>query len=253
MIIPIVFLVWMYMSCLFLGSVVKKDMSIVDIGWGMGFVGIAWYALSTVHDYNARMLLLVLLISLWGVRLSTYLLLRNYGKPEDKRYTALRASWGARAVFVSYFKVFMLQGLLMLSIAAPVVLTAHAPVQPLSLFTLLGVSLWVVGFIFQSIGDAQLNFFLHMRDTTTRVLTTGLWHYTRHPNYFGELAMWWGIFLIVLPISWGWLAVISPLTISLLLLYVSGIPMLEKPFENDPEFQEYKKRTSALIPWFVKK
>lgn len=249
MVLHLILLIWGYMTLLFIGSIIKRDMSIVDIGWGMGFVGCAWYALSSVTEYNARMLLVTLLITLWGVRLSTYLLLRNYGKPEDKRYTALRASWGAHAVLISYFKVFMLQGVLMLIIATPAIITAYAPAQPIAWYSLCGIVLWIVGFLFQAIGDAQLHHFLHTQNRTARILTTGLWRYTRHPNYFGELAMWWGIFILVVPVSWGWLAVISPLTISFLLLYVSGIPMLEKPFEHDPEFQAYKMRTSALVPW----
>jgi steroid 5-alpha reductase family enzyme len=140
----------------------------------------------------------------------------------------------------------------MLLIAFPIMLVMTYDVGSLGLLDLVGVLVWAIGFSFETVGDYQLTQFLANPDNRGRILKYGLWKYTRHPNYFGEVTLWWGVFLIALSVANGWMGIIGPLTISFLILRVSGIPLLERPFEGKPEWEEYKRRTSVFFPWFPK-
>jgi steroid 5-alpha reductase family enzyme len=148
----------------------------------------------------------------------------------------------------SFLQVFMLQGLLLLLVAIPVIFVNQAPEAPLGWLDVLGLAIWMYGFAFEAIGDWQLLQFIRDPTNKGRLMTTGLWRYTRHPNYFGEVTLWWGIWLMTLTLPGGWLTIIGPLTITTLILKVSGIPMLEKPYEERTDFQEYKRRTSVFFP-----
>ena len=141
----------------------------------------------------------------------------------------------------------------MLVIAYPIILINAYAGQGLRALDLLGLVIWITGFIFESVGDKQLAVFLKNPDNRSKVIQSGLWKYTRHPNYFGEATMWWGIFVLALSVPLGWSGIISPLTITFMLLFVSGVPMLEKKMMENPEFREYAKVTSKFIPWFPKK
>ena len=142
----------------------------------------------------------------------------------------------------------MLQGILLLMVAIPVIFVNQAPAAPLGWFDLVGLTVWLTGFCFESVGDWQLLKFIRNPANTGKMMTSGLWRYTRHPNYFGEVTLWWGIWLMVLALPGGLISVVGPLTITFLILKVSGIPMLEKPYEDCPDFQEHKRRTSAFFP-----
>jgi steroid 5-alpha reductase family enzyme len=241
------------MLLLYIIAHVKKNNSIVDVGWGLGFIIIVITSLLKMGHFEPLSIITTFLVILWGLRLSIHIYLRNKGKGEDKRYASMRASWGKWEPMYSFLQIFMLQGFLMLIITFPVVIVNSSLLTHFSILSLLGLYMWTVGFFFESVGDYQLTQFLNNPANKGRVMRYGLWQYTRHPNYFGELMMWWGIFVIAISVPGGLVAIISPLTITFLLLYVSGIPLLEKPFNDNPEFQEYKKTTNALIPWFPKK
>lgn len=245
--------VFLYMNLIFLIALIKKNNSIVDIAWGIGFILVALFNFFYQPGFTARQMLVMLLIVLWGIRLAHYIYCRNRNKPEDFRYAAWRRQWGKYWVIRSYFQVFMIQGLFMLVVVSPVFVLHNDTGGKLGILEILGAALWLVGFLFQSIGDLQMSNFKKDAANKGKVMTSGLWQYTRHPNYFGETSMWWGIFLIVAGIPNSWWAIISPVTITFLLLFVSGVPLLEKKYKDNPEFQEYAVKTSAFIPWFPRK
>jgi steroid 5-alpha reductase family enzyme len=228
-------------------SVAKHDVSIVDRVWSLLFLGAAMaYALGVGLEMP-RTALVLALVSLWALRLSLHITLRSWGEPEDRRYQAIRARNQPGFTWKSLYLVFGLQGLLAWIISLPL-LAALASSQPLGWLDALGVALWGVGFLFESIADAQLNRFKSDPANRGRVLDTGLWRYTRHPNYFGEFLVWWGFFLIALSAGGGW-SVVSPLLMSVLLLRVSGVTLLESDIaERRPAYRDYVRHTNAFFP-----
>ena len=234
-------------------SLALKNASIVDIVWGLGFVAVAWAVWLQVDGVQARQNLLVALTSVWGLRLGGYLFWRNHGKGEDYRYVAMRKHWGTRFPLISLATVFGLQGVLMFVVSLPVQLGQAGDEPELGWLAWLGVAVWAVGIFFEAVGDAQLARFKGDPANAGKVMNRGLWRYTRHPNYFGEVAQWWGIWLIALSAPSGWVAVISPLTITILLLFVSGVPMLEKKMAEKPGWAEYAAKTSVFVPLPPKK
>lgn len=249
----VLILVLSFMSLFFLLAQMLKDNSIVDIAWGLGFVIVAWVTFFYFPVVYFRKLLMLGLISLWGLRLSGYIMFRKRGKGEDFRYQAFRKKWSRFFYLKSYLFIFFFQGFLLLIIALPIILINSSPPTPLQVFDILGVILFTAGFIFESIADLQKYQFKKNPENRDRLMVTGLWKYSRHPNYFGEAMLWWGIFLISLSVKMGWLAILSPILISILLVYFSGIPLLEKRYSSRQDFQQYKSRTSKFFPWFPKK
>lgn len=241
------------MTLLWLLSLRLKNASIIDIFWGIGFIIIAWLTLAlTPQGFFPRKLLLCALVTLWGLRLAVHIGLRNLGKPEDFRYAKWRAENGARWWWISFFKVFLLQGFLMCVISAPIVaaMTSGFPAI-LTPLDWLGVSLWAFGLLFESLGDAQLMSFKTNPANKGKLLTRGLWKYTRHPNYFGEAVLWWGFYVIAFTAG-RWWTIFSPLLMTYLLVKVSGVVMLEQTLELRPGYKEYMHRTSAFFPWLPK-
>lgn len=237
-----------YMIGWFLAAQLKGRNDIADIAWGPGFIVAAGVSLLTAGLYPPRGVLVSALVLAWGVRLALHIHARNRGRGEDRRYRQWREEWGRWFVVRSFFQVFILQGLLLVLVAVPVVYANGSAPVPFSLLDLAGVLVWLTGFGFEALGDWQLLRFLRDPANQGRLMTTGLWRYTRHPNYFGEVTLWWGLWLIVLSVPGGWLTVIGPLTITLLILKVSGIPMLEKDYAGRADFAAYKQRTSAFFP-----
>ena len=238
------------MVVLWAASLALRNASIIDIFWGLGFVVAAWlYFGLTPAGFSGRKILVCTLVSLWGLRLSFYILWRNWGKPEDFRYRAWRESAGKKWWALSFFQVFLLQGFLLWLISAPLLAAqwAAAPTY-LTGVDYLAALIWLAGFFFEAVGDWQMARFKADPANRGKLITGGLWRYTRHPNYFGEVTLWWGIWLIALGVPGGWLTIIGPLTITLLILKVSGIPMLERHYEGRPDFEAYKRRTSAFFP-----
>lgn len=231
----------------FVAALVAERNDLADVAWGLGFVVLAAY-LATTRPVDARDLLVYVPVAIWGFRLAGHLHFRNRGKPEDFRYRKWREEWGRWFVLRTWLQVFLFQGLLLLVIAAPLILSAVSAGPPPGWLAATGLVVWGVGFAFEAIGDWQLERFKRDPDSEGRIMTEGLWRYTRHPNYFGEVTLWWGVFLIALPTEHGAWALISPVTVTVLILFVSGIPMLEEKYEGDPEFEEYRRRTSAFFP-----
>jgi steroid 5-alpha reductase family enzyme len=238
----------LYMTCWFIAAQIRGRNDIADVAWGLGFILSAAVSLVARGAYPLRGMLVSSLVLIWGVRLALHIHIRNRGRGEDPRYRKWREEWGRWFVLRSFLQVFMLQGLLLLLVATPVVFVNQAPAAPLGWLDVLGLAIWLYGFAFEAIGDWQLLRFIRNPVNKGRLMTAGLWRYTRHPNYFGEVTLWWGIWLMTLALPGGWLTIIGPLTITILILKVSGIPMLEKPYEERADFQEYKRRTSAFFP-----
>ncbi|MCS1351325.1 DUF1295 domain-containing protein [Mechercharimyces sp. CAU 1602] len=248
--------VFMYMTLFWLVAQWKQDLSIVDIAWGGGFVVITTSLLFLQDEYTFRQLLITTLVTLWGVRLMNYLYRRNRGAGEDYRYTAMRKRWlakGKSVALTSYIRVYLLQGVVMLLIAYPLV-AVHAWDDGSSFGILdgIGLLLWIIGFLFEVIGDYQLEKFKEKKHNKGKVMMSGLWKYTRHPNYFGEATLWWGIYLIVCSVPYGWTTFFAPAILHFSLLKVSGVPPLEKKAMKKPAYRAYSKRTNRFIPWFPK-
>jgi steroid 5-alpha reductase family enzyme len=243
--------VGLYMSAWFIFGQILRRNDVADIAWGMGFVVLGW-----VLYYNRpsiQLSLVVILITIWGVRLSTHILLRNIKKPEDFRYRQWRNEWGKWFLPRSFFQVYVLQGLLLLLISTPVIILSKSGLDEISLVSLIGVAVWCFGFMFESIADYQLKTFVSSKKQDDAILQTGLWRYSRHPNYFGEVTQWWGIWIISIGAAMSLWGLIGPITITILILKVSGVPLLEKKYKTNRAYQEYSKRTSKFIPLPLKK
>lgn len=242
------------MSVLWFVSLLLTDASIVDIFWGTGFVITVWiYFLLTPQGFLPRKWLVSLLVTIWGIRLSLYILWRNWGKGEDFRYRKWRQEAGEQWWWRSYIKVFLLQWMLLWIISIPL-LAAQIPGNPAQFTPLdfIAILVWLIGFFFEFIGDWQLARFKADPINQGKIMQSGLWRYTRHPNYFGDAAQWWGYYLVAAAVG-AWWTIYSPILMTLLLVRVSGITMLEKSLKVEkPGYRDYIKSTSAFIPWFPK-
>jgi steroid 5-alpha reductase family enzyme len=231
-------------------SVALRNASIVDVFWGLGFALIAWLGLARAGgDVAPRQWLVAVLVGVWGVRLAGYLLWRNAGRGEDPRYVAMRRRIGPRFWWVSLFSVFALQGVLLWIVSLPVQVVMRAPGGPLGVLDALGALVCAVGLGFEALGDWQLARFKADPANAGRVMDRGLWRYTRHPNYFGDACVWWGLFAIALATPLGPWSVVGPALMTFLLLRVSGVPLLERSMaRRRPEYAAYAARTSAFFP-----
>lgn len=239
------------MILLWLWSVVRRDVSVVDPWWSVGFMLVAWNSYHGQPSSQAKLLLLAL-VSVWAVRLWSYLLVRNWGKGEDSRYSALREKYGAeRYWWFSLFQVFGLQGILILFISLPLQVCLVQPLpDPLTIWDKLGALLCVLGIGFETVADAQMFEFKQNRTSTDEVMSRGLWRYSRHPNYFGEAVLWWGFWLFSIDSGLGHLTILAPSLMTFLLLRVSGVTMLESQLSNTkPAYRDYIQKTSAFFPW----
>ncbi len=237
---------FLYMSVWFIVACLLRRNDIADIAWGLGFVLLSWLAFS-FSEMSLRSVLVNILVTIWGLRLAWHIARRNLRKPEDSRYAAWRATW-EHFYLRSYFQIFLLQGVFLYVILLPVLFIHASASESLHLLDALGVMIWVIGFFFESVGDRQLKDFLSNPTQKGKIMDQGLWAYSRHPNYFGEVLQWWGIFLLAASLPYGYLTIVSPVTIMLLILFVSGVPILEKKYSGRPDFEAYKKRTSMFIP-----
>lgn len=240
-------IILVYASAWFVIAVFTKRNDVADIAWGAGYILLCAY-LFALYTASPVIVLLYVLITLWGLRLSLHIYTRHKNRAEDFRYKAWRDAWGRYFYLRSYLQVFLLQGVFLLIIISPVINAAVAPATTINRFTLAGVCCWLIGFYFEAVADRQLAVFKNNPNNKGQMIQTGLWKYSRHPNYFGEILMWWGIYIITIPVANGLYFIVSPLSITLLLVFVSGIPMLEKKYEGRADFEAYKKQTSALIP-----
>lgn len=230
-------------------SVAVKNASIVDIVWGAGFVAVSWVLVFAIDGDSARQWLVTVLISIWGLRLSLYLFKRNHGKGEDWRYVRMRKKHGAKFPLVSLVTVFVLQGIIMWIVSLPIQYS-HADDSPsIGPIAVIGIMVWLFGITFEALGDAQLARFKKDPANAGKVMDQGLWRLTRHPNYFGDAVMWWGMWIIAAETGSGVLSVIGPIVMTFFLMRVSGVPMLEASLIKRREgYAEYVARTSSFFP-----
>ncbi len=251
---------FLYMCFAFVISLIRKDNGTADIAYGWGFVLLAWttYALGMP---GLPAFIVSILVTIWAARLSIRIYLRSIGKPEDFRYKKWREEWGKTFVWRSFLQVYVLQGIVIYLVSIPVMMLNiyNGPII-FGLIALLGLLVWLKGFLFETIGDYQLARFIHNPANKGHVMDRGLWHFTRHPNYYGESLMWWGIALVtfgtlgaITPLWFAAIAFVGPVLITFMLLKVSGVPLLEAHFAGQPEWEAYKAKTSVFIPWFPKK
>jgi len=240
-----------YMTFWFIISVIKKRNDVADIAWGLGFVLIAWLSLF-LSDFSLKALLVNILVTIWGLRLTLHIYTRNKEKPEDSRYQEWRKTW-KNFYLRSYIQIFLLQGVFLFLISLPVIYINYSVSDNFGIFEIIGFLVWGLGFYFESVGDRQLKEFIGNPENKGKIMDKGLWQYSRHPNYFGEVTQWWGIFIIALLLPGSFFTIIGPLTITTLILFVSGVPLLEKKYAGRPDFEKYKKHTSIFLPMPPKK
>ncbi len=258
---PSIEVIFIFMCYVFILAQIFKNNSIVDIFWGLGFIALVVYFTFTSHSYIERQAvfltkhLLNLCVLIWGFRLAIHIYTRNKGKGEDWRYINFRKVWQKHNIpqwLGAFMQVFMLQGIFMFIVALPII-HVNTSFSGINFLTISGFIIWIIGFGFEAVGDYQLVQFKKKEENKGRTMRYGLWKYTRHPNYFGEMTMWWGIWLMSVnffqPVQ-TLLSILSPITITWLLTKVSGVPLLESKYKNDQEYQEYIKKTPSFFPKF---
>lgn len=248
-------IIMIIMSVLWIVSVIIKNASIVDIFWGFGYVIASAFYFYKTGDATPRKILIVTIVTIWGLRLFSYLAWRNIGKGEDFRYRKWRKEYGEnRYWWISFFQVFLLQGTLTWLISAPLLgAQYYTDSTNLNILDYTGIALWIIGFLFEAGGDYQLAVFKSDPSNKGKILDKGFWRYTRHPNYFGDSAVWWGYGLICLAAG-SYLPVLGSVLMTALIIKVSGVAMLEKSMkEQKPQYRDYIDKTSSFFPWFPKK
>ena len=241
--------IFFYTTLWFLISLLVDRNDVADMAWGLGITFVAMICYVAVHVPDPRIAIMAGLTFMWGTRLTLHITkryLRSSG--EDYRYKTWRTQWHPWFMPRSYTQVFLLQGFLMVVIGYPFIHAARFTEIPWGFFETLGVLVWILGFTIEAVADSQLRTFIRQRQHPGMVCDVGLWRYSRHPNYFGEALMWWGISSMVVGVPWGLLALVSPITITYLLRYVSGVPLVERKAMETPAYREYAKRTPAFIP-----
>lgn len=259
--LPVAGIIFIFMCYVFVLAQIFKNNSIVDIFWGIGFIVVVAYFVFTSNSLLERQSILLskhlvnLCVTIWGIRLAVYIYSRNKGKGEDWRYINFRKIWSKHHIphwLGAFFQVFMLQGFFMLIVALPIIYV-NTTFSGVNFLTIIGLLIWITGFVFEAVGDHQLAAFKKKEINKGKTMRYGLWKYTRHPNYFGEMLLWWGIWIMSVNFSTpilSLISIISPLTITWLLTRVSGVPLLESKYKDNPEYQEYVRSTPSFFPKF---
>lgn len=253
-----------YLMIAFIVGTVKKNNGLMDIFYGPGYFVVALTSLILNiilnNQLNIRQIIVTILVLIWATRLATYVFTRNRGKPEDYRYQFMRKRWGNKVVLKSFYRIYIFQGIIIFIVCFPVWfvnISSNPSIESaLDFFGItiwLGAAIWLVGFLFETIGDWTLYRFLQKPENKGEVMDKGVWKLSQHPNYFGEVTQWWGIYIIALGVPFGFITIIGPILITYMIIKVSGIRLLEKRFEGDDKYAEYKKRTRVFFPWFPKK
>ncbi|MDA3932397.1 MAG: DUF1295 domain-containing protein [Tenericutes bacterium] len=255
-IVPAFLLILGYFFIFFIIATIIKNNSIVDIGWGLGFVIVAWtlFFIGDIYVNTIEKLIVNIMVSFWGLRLFYHILKRNAFQEEDFRYKKWREEWGKWVVPRAFLQIFMLQGFFMYIVGIGVfyINMIGTEINIILWLFIIGIVVWLIGYMFEVIGDKQLRDFISRKNKDKKLMTEGLWKYTRHPNYFGEAVLWWGVFVSVLAFNAPIIFVISPITITYLLRFVSGVPMLEKKMSQREGWDAYASKTNVFIPWFPK-
>jgi steroid 5-alpha reductase family enzyme len=241
-VVTLMFVAWLV-------SLVRRDASVADVAWGLGFVLVAWLSFALADGADARKALVVVLTTVWGLRLTAYMVWRGAGEGEDFRYREMRTRYGKRFPLISLFVVFGFQGIGLWAVSLPVQI-AQVPATPsgLTALDLLGAAVWTLGMVFEVGGDLQLARFKADPRNRGKLMTRGLWRYTRHPNYFGDFCVWWGLYLIALATGAGWWTVVGPLTMTFILLRISGRKLMDEHMARKPGYRDYARRTSGFLP-----
>jgi len=242
-------------TLLWVWSVFIKNVSIVDIFWGLGFVIVNAFYVFMSGELNTRKILILGLVSIWGLRLAIYLAYRNIGKGEDFRYQEFRRNYGPKRYWwFSFFQTFLLQGALIMIVSLPLLgINSSTSSGDLKMLDYIGIIVWLIGFTFEAAGDFQLARFKRAIGNKGKVLNTGFWKYTRHPNYFGDSAVWWAYAIFSISAGSYW-QIIGSIVMTLLIIKISGVALLEKTLnDTKPKYREYIKKTNSFFPWFPKK
>lgn len=232
-------------------SLLKRDVSIVDSVWSLMLLGAALAYSSGVEAYTSRSSLVLTLVLVWALRLTVHVTWRNWGEQEDHRYRAIRDKYEPHFWLKSLGIIFWFQAVLAWIISMPLWAALAVPIA-LNMVDILAVTLWIIGMVFETVGDWQLARFKADPANNGKVMDRGLWRYTRHPNYFGECMIWWGLYLFAVPVG-AWWTIIAPLLLTYMLLKFSGVALLEENILNRrPAYREYIARTNAFIPGLPK-
>jgi len=259
-----VLILFLYLVIAFIVGTVKKNNGLMDVFYGPGYFVIALSSLILYfianNEINIRQIIVTLLVFIWALRLATYVYIRNRGKPEDYRYQAMRRRWKTNIVLKSFIRVYIFQGIVIFIVSFPVwfinIINNYSVESFLDFFGItlwLGGIIWLIGFLFETIGDYTLYKFLQKPENKGEIMDRGVWKLSQHPNYFGEVTQWWGIYVIALGAPFGFITILGPIFITYMIIKVSGIRLLDKRFESDEKYADYKKRTSVFFPWFPKK
>ncbi len=255
---------FIYIFIAFIVGTAKKNNAIMDIFYGPAYFVVSITSLIVniilTSTFCIRQVIVTSLVLVWAIRLASYVYIRNRGKPEDYRYKAMRERWKTNVALKSFFKVYLFQGIIVFLVDIPVWFT-NISENPLVVSLLdfggitlwLGAIIWLIGFLFETIADFSLYKFLQEPANQGKIMTKSVWKYSMHPNYFGEVTQWWGLFIIALAVPFGFLTFIGPAYITFQIIKVSGVKLLDKRFEGNEEYAAYKRRTSSFIPWFPKK
>jgi len=242
-------------TLLWIWSIFIKNVSIVDIFWGFGFVVVNAFYVFISGELNARKILILTLVTIWGLRLTIHLAWRNIGKGEDFRYQEFRRSYGPeRYWWFSFFQVFLLQGALIMIVSLPLLgISSSTSTGDLNALDYIGILVWLVGFTFEAGGDYQLARFKSNISNKGKVLQTGFWKYTRHPNYFGDAAVWWAYAIFSVAAGSYW-QIVGSIVMTVLIIKVSGVSLLERTLKDTkPQYKDYIQKTNSFFPWFPKK
>jgi steroid 5-alpha reductase family enzyme len=230
----------------FIVAQIIKNNSIVDIGWGLGFVLVSWALFFLYGSDTVVAIITNILVSLWGLRLFYHILKRNLFEAEDFRYANWRKQWGKWVVPRAFLQVFMLQGILQFAIGSTAYYV-NINEQSFATISIVGIVVWLIGYGFEVVGDRQLR--NHIKNpNTSGLLTSGLWKHTRHPNYFGEALLWWGLYLFVILNGAPWYLIISPIVITTVLYFIST-PLLEESMQKREGWDAYATKTSKFVPF----
>jgi steroid 5-alpha reductase family enzyme len=243
-----------FMSGVFIIGRHLRRFDIVDVAWGLVFIVVTIVPLLMNDEVHLLQWVVFGLVVIWGLRLSSHIYRRfRATTSEDKRYVAMRKKWQSGNENIAiYFRIYIIQAVLATIVCLPVLLVSTADIDALSPIMILGLIIWLIGFSIEAVADRQLRQFIAEPSNKGQLMTRGLWRYSRHPNYFGELMLWWGLGVIALGVPYGWIGLVGPIVISYLIVFVSGIPPTEKAFAGRAGWAEYKHRTSVLVPWFVR-
>jgi len=233
-------------------SLILKRDDIIDTAWGMGFALVALISMFLKSSFEIKNYIILGFILLWGLRIAWHIYLKNKNRVEDIRYTELKKNWRKYNKLKVFLRIYLLQAIAILLISSPVVVGYFFGTGEIGIWFYLGVLIWITGFLLESIGDYQRLKFNKNQKKKTTFLRGGLWKYSRHPNYFGEILIWWGIYFMTLGTTQAFYGVLGPIAITYLIVLSSGIPVAEGLYKGNKEYEKYKKRTSILFPMLPK-